>query len=54
MLYKSNQVTGYLIGNRGYFEVVKQFFISSTCISNTKMKFAKNQAKAKQHPGAEI
>ena len=23
--YKSNQVTGCLIGNRGYFEAVKQF-----------------------------
>ena len=23
--YKSNQITGCLIGNRGYFEAIKQF-----------------------------
>ena len=30
------------------------FFISNTFISNTRLKFAKSQAKAKQHPKAEL
>ena len=30
------------------------FFISNTFISNTRLKSAKNQAKAKQHPEAEL
>ena len=30
------------------------FFISNTFISNTRLKLAKNQAKAKQHPEAEL
>ena len=29
-------------------------FISSTFISNARLKLAKNQAKAKQHPEAEL
>ena len=57
--YKSNQVTGCLIDNQGYFEAVKQlfvvspklvsslkpFFISNSFISNAKMKFAKTKQK---------
>ena len=31
-----------------------RFFISSTFISNARMKLAKNQANAKQHSGAEL
>ena len=30
------------------------FFISSTSINNVKLKLAKNQAKAKQHPEVEL
>ena len=30
------------------------FFISNTLISNVRLKLAKNQAKAKQHPEAEL
>ena len=30
------------------------FYISNTFISNARLKLAKNQAKAKQHPNAEI
>ena len=30
------------------------FFISNTFISNARLKFAKNQANAKQHPEAEL
>ena len=30
------------------------FFISSTSINNAKLKLAKNQAKAKQHPEVEL
>ena len=30
----------------------KQHFISKSFISNTRLKLAKNQAKAKQHPDA--
>ena len=30
------------------------FFISNTFISNARLKLAKNQAKAKQHPEAEL
>ena len=30
-----------------------EFFISSTFISNVRLKLAKNQANAKQHPEAE-
>ena len=30
------------------------FFISSTFMSNTRLKFAKNQAKAMQHSQAEL
>ena len=30
------------------------FFISNTFISNAKLKLLKNQAKAKQHPDAEL
>ena len=33
---------------------VHAFFISNTFISNTRLKLAKNQAKAKQHPEAEF
>ena len=71
--YKSNQVTGCLIGNWGYFEAFKQFlpvhqlnnsvshlsslarfFINNIFIRNAKMKFPKNQAKAKENPEAEL
>ena len=71
--YKSNQVTGSLIGNWGYFEALKQFlpvhqldnslshlsslarfFINNVFIRNVKMKFPKNQAKAKENPEAEL
>ena len=31
-----------------------RFFISNTFISNAKIKLAKNQANAKQHPEAEL
>ena len=31
-----------------------RFFISNTFISNARLKLAKNQAKAKQHPEAEL
>ena len=31
-----------------------RFFISNTFINNTRLKLAKNQAKAKQHPEAEL
>ena len=31
-----------------------RFFISNNCISNTRLKFAKNQRKAKQQPEAEL
>ena len=31
-----------------------RFFISNTFISNTRLKFAKNQANAKKHPEAEL
>ena len=34
--------------------MVHIFFISSTFISNARLKLAKNQAKAKQHPEAEL
>ena len=30
------------------------FFVSNTFISNTSLKLAKNQEKAKQHPKAEL
>ena len=30
------------------------FYISNTFISNVRLKLVKNQAKAKQHPGAEL
>ena len=30
------------------------FFISNTFISKTRLKFIKNQAKAKQHPEAQL
>ena len=30
------------------------FFISNICINNAILKLAKNQAKAKQHPEAEL
>ena len=30
------------------------FFISKTFINNTRLKLAKNQAKAKQHPEAQL
>ena len=32
---------------------IHAFFISSTFISNTRLKLAENQTKAKQHPEAE-
>ena len=31
-----------------------RFFISRIFISNARLKLAKNQASAKQHPGAEL
>ena len=33
---------------------VHSFFISNTFISNARLKLAKNQANAKQHPEAEL
>ena len=30
------------------------FFISNTFVSNARLKWAKNQAKTKQHPEAEL
>ena len=37
-----------------YKESLHTFFISNTFISNARLKLAKNQAKAKQHPEAEL
>ena len=34
--------------------MIHAFFISNTFISNTRLKLAKNQAKAKQHAEAEF
>ena len=31
-----------------------RFFISKNCINSTRLKFAKNQIKAKQQPEAEL
>ena len=35
-----------------FFLLNTRFFISNTRIRNTRLKLAKNHAKAKQHPGA--
>ena len=37
-----------------YFIEIQAFFISITFISNARLKLAKNQANAKQHPEAEL
>ena len=37
-----------------FVKYVHAFFITNTFISNTALKLAKNQAKAKQHPQAEL
>ena len=34
--------------------LITRFFISSTFIRNARLKLAKNQAKAKQHPEDEL
>ena len=34
--------------------LLNAFFISNTFISNIRLKLAKNQEKAKQHPDAEL
>ena len=68
--YRYNQVPSYLIGNWGYFEVVKQFllvpqlnnslshvssvFISNTLICNARWNLQKQQAKVKQYLEAEL
>ena len=36
------------------FVIVHAFFISNTFTSNARLKLAKNQANAKQHPEAEL
>ena len=33
---------------------MQKFFISNTFVSNVRLKFSKNQAKAKQDPEAEL
>ena len=39
----------------GFFKLIYMlFFISNTFISNARLKMAKNQANAKQHPEAEL
>ena len=35
-------------------QYTRYFLISNTFISNARLKFARNQAKAKQHPQAEL
>ena len=40
--------------NLGRYVTNTRFFISNTFISNTRLKFAKNQANAKKHPEAEL
>ena len=35
-------------------KITTSFFISNTFTSNASLKLAKNQAKAKQHPDAEL
>ena len=37
-----------------YFEILHAFVISNTFISNARLKLAKKQANAKQHPEAEL
>ena len=37
-----------------YLLVVHAFFISNSFITNTRLKLAKSQANAKQHPEAEL
>ena len=39
---------------RSYKNNYTRFFISNTFISNARLKLAKNQAKANQHPEAEL
>ena len=36
------------------FSLLHAFFMSYTFVSNTRLKLAKNQANAKQHPEAEL
>ena len=40
--------------NRGVGDKIDAFFISNIFMSNARLKLAKNQAKAKQHPKAEL
>ena len=37
-----------------YAKIIARFFIKNTFISNARLKLAKNQANAKQHPEAEL
>ena len=51
-------MTAYVISrhiSRHTFRIyLHAFFISNTLISNTRLKLAKNQANAEQHPEAEL
>ena len=39
---------------KGISSWTTSFFIINTCVSNNRLELAKNQAKAKQHPEAEL
>ena len=50
-------IISFLLSNRHLLEVINKntaFFISNIFVSNTKLKLARNQANAKQHPESEL